>query len=242
MRKTGFLLLLLFLVSCAHRRDLKTVQFPYANELLATIQERNSNRLPASIELEAREDKSTRRIYFSSLYYQYLTFGSYLEKTRDLNYCPQFHHDKLEVEGWQVPEVSAYRATHIQPEGKDFFPELVFHQDFSIRDYHEQIRDEIVTLCEEGLSDNFYKFDNLVTHHAPRSSFHFQPEAMKSLLKIPIFANFYLIKMMEKSQHHSGHRDEKLFIEVTRTHWFDSYISTASKKRSHFLRDKMVKR
>lgn len=244
MQKLLWFFILISLAGCSHFDETpKVVHFPYAPELLKSIQANATNRAPASINLEAEEEKSTRRVYFSSLYHQYLTLGTHLEKKNNIEFCPQFHHDKIEADSFNVPKITLYKKNHVGTEGQNFFPELAFDRRFSLKNYHQLIKNEIDTLCEEGVSDNFYKFDNLVTHYAAKKSFHMSNAAMESVLKIPIFANFYLIKMIENPNVvNFSYPNEKLFIDMTRTHWFDHYVSEASKRRSNFLRNRVVKR
>lgn len=246
MNKLLFVLLSIFVASCAHspNQGEKVVHFPYASDLLKTIQG-TAARAPASIESAKPEEegKSTRRVYFTSLYHQYLTLGEHLNKEGEITSCPQFHHDKLQTETYVVPKLSMAPRTSIQETGKDFFPELAFNKNFSLRDYHAVIKSEIETLCEEGLSDNFYKFDNLVTHYANKKSFHRNTKAMESVLKIPVFANFYLLKMLRPQETVSfSHPHEKQFIQMTQTQWFDLYVTEASRLRSNFMKNKMVQR
>lgn len=231
------------MISCAHRPAMeKTVQFPYAGELLQKVQQ-SAARAPASVESDEQTGKSARRVYFSALYHQYLALGSYFQKETEIASCPQFHHDKLETEAYTVPKIALYKPNHIQEEGKNFFPELAFAGKDSLKEYHQGMRQELEVLCEEGLSDNFYKFDNLVTHYAHNKSFHLRPQAMESVLKIPVFANFYLVKMLSAQRGMDlSHPEETRFIEMTQTHWFKNYISEASRLRSSFIKNKLVKR
>lgn len=229
-------------VGCAHVSDNpKTVEFPYAAELLEKIQH-SVARVPASVELDEVEQPSPRRIYFSALYHQYLTIGQHLNKKGDIQFCPQFHHDKVETDSGLVPKVSLYPVSQIDEEGKDYFPEMVFNKEFSLKDYHKVIKSELVTLCEDGVSDNFYKFDNLVTHYADKKAFHTRPDAMRSVLKIPVFANFYLVKMLEIPGTSLNSPEEKRFIKLTQTHWFEKYVTEAGRLRNNFTKNKMVQR
>lgn len=242
MKNLSFGVLSCLLVSCSHFQEApKTVQFPYAKDLVARAQS-SVGRTPASVTEEDLEEKSPRRVYFSALYHQYLTLGHYLGKKTDVKFCPQFHHDKLETDSDLVPKVSLYQSSHVDQDGKDYFPELAFNKNFSLRDYHQVIKEEVVTLCEEGISDNFYKFDNLVTHYSHKKSFHHDPKAMASVLKIPVFANFYLVKMLEVPGLEMTSKEETRFINLTNTYWFRNYVSEASRMRSNFIKIKMVKR
>jgi hypothetical protein len=233
----------IFVVSCAHERAVvePMVHFSYAPDLLETIQ-KSPLRKPASA-LTATEEKSPRRAYFSSLYHQSLVIGQFLKKDSRREFCPQFHHDKIATEGYYVPHMVAYPKSQVEAEGKEFFPELAFNKNFSLKQYYTQIESELDTLCEEGLSDNYYKFDNLVTHHATNPSFHANPKAMESVLKIPVFANLYLIRMLQgDAQVAVTSPEEQLLIKLTQTHWFDRYLTEASRLRPTFIKNKLVRR
>lgn len=240
--KNFVLVLPLLLISCSHmREEQKVVQFPYAEELVEKVQ-KVAVRAPAS-ELTVDEEKSPRRTYFITLYHQYLTFTRYLGKENEVQSCPQFHHDKIETEAFSVPKVTFYNNPKVGADGKAYFPEAVFKNKFSLEDYHADLSGELATLCEEGVSDNFYKFDNLITHYADKASFHKNKTAMASVLKIPVFANFYLLKMMDTDKKQKfSHPEEKRFIELTRTQWFPDYIQEASRMRNSFLDNKLVTR
>lgn len=242
MKNIGFGILSVLFVSCAHFNgsDKVVVQFPYATDLLQKVQ-MTSSRAPASLEDELSQ-KSPRRVYFSALYHQYLTLGKHLGKKTDIKSCPQFHHDKLETDSSLLPKVTFTQSTDVDAEGKDYFPELAFNKDFSLRDYHKTVKTEIEILCEDGDSDNYYKFDNLVTHYSHKKSFHQDPKAMASVLKIPVFANFYLVKMLEIPGLKLTSPEEKRFILLTQTHWFENYVTEASRMRNNFIKNKMVRR
>lgn len=242
MKKLSLGLLSVMVISCAHMQESpKTVQFPYAADLLQKVQMR-TGRVPASFDSEDLSEKSPRRVYFSALYHQYITLGQHLNKKNDMSFCPQFHHDRIETDSGIVPKVSLYHSQNVDSEGKDYFPELAFNKDFSLRDYHKVIKTELEILCEEGVSDNFYKFDNLVTHYAHKKSFHQDPKAMASVLKIPVFANFYLVKMLEIPGFDITSPEEKRFIQLTNTYWFENYVAEASRMRNNFIKNKMVRR
>ncbi len=116
------------------------MHFPYAPELLKSIQDSTTGRKMASVpDLSAEEEKSSRRVYFSTLYHQYLILGPHLGKKSDLDFCPQFHHDKIETDALGVPEITFYKASSVDDEGRAFFPELAFGRKFSLKDYHAEI-------------------------------------------------------------------------------------------------------
>ncbi|HXH29589.1 MAG TPA: hypothetical protein VNJ01_02140 [Bacteriovoracaceae bacterium] len=230
-------------MSCALvKAPVKTVHFPYVQELVEQVQ-KNVARTPAAFEFTADPEISTRRVYFSGLYHQYLTLGQNLGKLPDLGSCPQFHHDKLETDALAVPQVSSLQKPSVDSQDRAYFPELVFTKEFSLGDYHLVIKSELDQLCEDGVSDNFFKFDNLVTHYANNKNFHLSPKAMSSVLKIPVFANFYLVNMLRgPAAVNSPSAAPTRFISMTNTGWFEKYVAEATHRRGSFLKNKMVKR
>jgi hypothetical protein len=243
MNQSPFILLLLLTASCASNphNNPKTVQFPYALELLEKVQ-KSAGRMPASLVQEGESDRSPRRVYFSALYHQYLTLGEHLGNKSAINFCPQFHHDKLETDAGIIPKVTVYQTLKMEGKDRAFFPELAFSKDFSLADYLDEIQSEISILCEDGVSDNFYKFDNLITHYSQRDAFHKHPGAMASVLKIPVFANFYLVKMLQIAGPGDSSPEERRFIRLTKTYWFENYVTEAHRVRNSFIKNKMVRR
>lgn len=232
-----------FLNSCSHfsPENEKIVQFPFAQELLERVQA-NPSRLPASIDEIKFNEKSPRRIYFGAYYKQYLTLARFLSHENEIHFCPQFHHDKIQTDSSNLTKVSFYRRTDDEELKKEYFPELVFNQAFTIQDHLNSMKKELITLCEDGVSDNFYKFDNLINHYANKISFHKNPESMRSVLKIPVFSNYYLIRMLEAPDLNLASNDEKGVIQLSKAHWFEEYISHATKQRKSLISNKMVKR
>lgn len=215
---------------------------PFAPELVEEMQQMAA-RAPASLEVTDVEGKSPRRVYFTALYHQYLSLSNHLGVETDLNSCPQFHHDKIETDSVVVPKFSIFKTSGVTSASKEFFPELAFTKKFSLKDHQEEMRAEIDVLCEEGVSDNYYKFDNLVTHYASKKSFHSRPDSMKSVLKIPVFANYYLLKMIQSPNALTFiHPEERKVITMTQTHWFEKYVSEAQRMRSNLIKNRMVQR
>lgn len=218
------------------------MELPFAPELVEEMQQMAA-RAPASLEVTDVEGKSPRRVYFTALYHQYLSLSNHLGVETDLNSCPQFHHDKIETDSVVVPKFSIFKTSGVTSASKEFFPELAFTKKFSLKDHQEEMRAEIDVLCEEGVSDNYYKFDNLVTHYASKKSFHSRPDSMKSVLKIPVFANYYLLKMIQSPNALTFiHPEERKVITMTQTHWFEKYVSEAQRMRSNLIKNRMVQR
>ena len=242
--KSMALISALFLVGCSHVVVAPKVamELPFATHLVEEMQQ-TQGRMPASLVETEVEGKSPRRVYFTALYHQYLTLGHHLGEGPSLASCPQFHHDKVETDDVVIPKMSIFKNLKVAPSDKGFFPELAFTKKFSLKDHHESIREEINVLCEEGVSDNYYKFDNLITHYAGKKSFHQKPDSMKSVLKIPVFANYYLLKMLQSPHNLSFvHPEERKVITMTQTHWFERYVNEAHRMRNDLIKNRTVQR
>jgi hypothetical protein len=61
----------------------------------------------------------------------------------------------------------------------------------------EKTLEEIKELCENGSGENYYAFENLITHMRANKEYHRSKEAMESLLKITLFSNLALISALE---------------------------------------------
>lgn len=238
MKTLGLGFLSIFLVSCAHTDHTKNVvALPYAEELVTQVQ-KTGGRLPASVPTFEMMEVSTRKVYFSALYEQYRSLGTYLGEEEKLNSCPQFHSEKQELDKKTFAHYEHATPTEVASHDATYFPEQAFTKTFSLKDYQKTVKAELTTLCEEGVSDNYYKYENLVTHFAHNGKFHRTPSSMKSVLKIPVFANHYLIEMMTNTKSEHG----KKFIELSKTEWFEKYVREATHKRKTLLESQMARR
>ena len=228
-------------MSCSHHKSVKNeIRLPYSADLLKDIQ--RVTRTPSSISDEL-ESASNRRLYFSILYQQYKMLSSHLGTSVSIKFCPQFHTERLNADTASKTHflIQGYKIDPIQ---NSFFPEQIFQGDYSFHDYQQNIHEELVTLCDEGVSDNFYKFDNLMTYHVNRNDFHKGgAKSMEALLKIPIYANFYLFRMIQAQALSYPHNTaEKNLIKVSRVHWFEHYVNEAREVRESLMNNKTVQR
>jgi hypothetical protein len=136
------------------------------------------------------------------------------------------------VDSYYLPEIYFSKVKNLREEKRDYFPENTFSHPEDLLSYYESIESEVRELCERGFSDNFYKYDNLITYHVGRKEFHESPRSMRALLNIPIFANYYLISMM-RSPYEIDYTPagSKEFIFKARATWFENYVSSAQKGR-----------
>jgi len=215
-------------VGCAHsNKGHETLELAYSDDLLEQVQ-KEAYRVPASaMELEAEEGKSLRRVYFGVLYQQYLSLNDIAGEANEVKYCPQFHHDKISVE-------EKFEKSKIvkSVSNKNNFTK-----------HYASIKTEVNTLCEEGRSDNYYKFDNLITYHVNRPQFHRSANSMKAVLKIPVFANYYYLKMISHpSEFLAQTQEEKEMFKLSKTFWFEKYVVLAQTYRNGMIKAEMVKR
>lgn len=185
-------LFLMLIVGCSSQKVLQNhVSYQVDKDLLQKIQAQgNWSRTPASSVMEM-ENLSTKRVYFKTLFEQYLTFTS-----NKIEHCPAFHLDFLEarpLEGF----VAHKRADQIVA----------------------SMEEELLELCEKGVSSNYYRFENLVNYHVKKRSFHQDPTSIFSLLKIPVFQNMYELKTS-----HGVVINHPQLMELTHTYWFATYL------------------
>jgi hypothetical protein len=59
--------------------------------------------------------------------------------------------------------------------------------------------DEVKELCEYGSSDNYYIFENLITHSSKVGPFKASQESLKTLFKTTLFANMAILTSIKKT-------------------------------------------
>jgi len=234
MMRVLALIFLAWIQSCAHHSSKEiVVDLPYKEELLQEVIHKEHARRPASLQIQ----KSNRRIYFTTLYHQYKTLARAVQSKADLDSCPQFHHDKINVDEHPLEQIQWFSKFKNEKHHDFLFPEAIFKNQSAVMSYFGSIETEVKELCENGYSDNFYKFDNLVVYHTGKNDFHQKVSSMKAVLKIPIFANFYLLKMMRNPFERLEESSElSSFIEKSNTFWFKEYVLVAQKKRHEIPR------
>lgn len=71
---------------------------------------------------------------------------------------------------------------------------------------------ELKKLCEYGASDNYYLFENLLTHFNTEDAFNNSMDSLRAVLKIPVFANLLLLRSLDPQFVYYG---KKQFYEVS---------------------------
>lgn len=185
----------LLIVGCSSQKVLQNqAHFQVDEALLQKLQaETLLVRAPASLEDKAY---SPRRIYFKSLYEQYLTYTKLAQAPESIEHCPAFHQDFLEAKRMDGPMVSRHLKQKIK-----------------------ETEAELTQLCDKGVSANYYKFENLITYHVNKKAFHQNPASIFSLLKIPVFQNMYELKTT-----YGIETNHPQLIQITSVNWFSLYL------------------
>jgi hypothetical protein len=104
----------------------------------------------------------------------------------------------------------------------------------AINIYIGKMYNEIHTLCYQGVSQSYFKFENMVTTKRVKLS-QASLKSMQILLKNPLYVNQLLIKSLHKGKVKANHRtiastkkNKKIVSEVYQrfnTNWFNSYVN-----------------
>ena len=182
--------------------------------------------------LDHQKKTSLRRVYFKALYDQYLRWNQAQEGMNPLSSCPQYHHDKLTVEETYqaqkafVTPVSSYPSKEelmshpewflsLKKKGKKMRafewgqkekanPQVAMNK--AIKGQWKNLEQELTVMCEEGVSENFFKIENIVTYFSNREDFDSGVKGLKAFMKIPVFANI----LIENSVTHASASDIEL--------------------------------
>ena len=102
-----------------------------------------------------------------------------------------------------------------------------------------KILNELEELCEDGTSDNFYAYQNLITHINNQKGLPPSKENMETLLKVSVFYNMTLIESLKANAQKSmrsissvkeeGAIDNQLLYRM-KADWADSYLDKINGK------------
>lgn len=83
----------------------------------------------------------------------------------------------------------------------------------ALEEHAQKNKSELVELCESGASDNYYTFENLLTHFSNKDRFNNSLDSLKAVLKIPVFANLFLLRSIDPN--YVSYSDDQ-FYEVSK--------------------------
>lgn len=190
-----------------------------------------------------QEGRALRRVYFSLLYQQYHQLSFLMKTKTDIKFCPQFHSDKATMD--DELKYNSFKGDLFKMTEADaiYFPETHLQEKSSTKIFLSEVKKELTTLCEEGITDDYYKLENIVSYHGNRESFHRSPESMSALLKIPVFAHLYYLKTVQAPfsvAHTEFNKHEKELLDRTGAKWVHQYVVEVRKKRLSIVESAML--
>lgn len=230
------------------------------------IEVKKVSKTPKRSIASAYDEKLTNRhLYFLSLYGQQKKLEMLLGKKSAVNSCPSFHQVLLENE--EVKNSSAVSLTtdvslgeHLlegdfvafypvlavpYSEEKDLYTKMVennwsntnYHLKKGLEHYYSLAQKELDQLCDTGVSDGYYIFENLVTYFKEEQKLGQSLNSLKALLKVPVLANIMIIDNLKNPNfdHSILSNFEFSLLERSNITWFTGYLDQLNTKRKLIL-------
>jgi hypothetical protein len=103
-----------------------------------------------------------------------------------------------------------------------------------------KILNELQELCEDGVSDNFYAYQNLLIHADTKKDLTPSKKSMETLLKVSLFLNMTLIESLKSNAKLSARSissvkegdaiDNQLLYRM-KADWADDYLKNIKKNK-----------
>ena len=128
----------------------------------------------------------------------------------------------------------------IRREGISFLPKIV---QGALSIHLSKIYGELKELCESGLSDNYYNYENLITISKMKSGFLSSKESMKILFKLTMFSNMALLDSLQytegkKSRRPSSFHASNFYVDEImkrlKVRWVWEYFEEVDRRRKKF--------
>jgi hypothetical protein len=208
---------------------------------------------------------SDKRLYFMSLLSQYELMRTMVKnETPNLTICPHFHSSVVEYKEEHGEYKTLHKAETKAKAGGDeaLYPELqlkVSNQGLTLKEelanqekeevlekalsnHAKNTFNELRELCEYGVSDNFYAFENLMTH-IKNSGFAKNSESANVLFKTPIYANDLIMNSLSFKSSEPTRGPASANLNSTENdylrelsarmnaHWYYDYVANLKKER-----------
>lgn len=206
-----------------------------------------------ALELEAEDKKpSLRRLYFRALYQQFSMLKNTSHSKRQLNSCPQFHHDKLIVDESMSKKSTSFGMSTARPGQEElaYYPEWMLPSNkdakaapiwsrkgnsnklmnSALKVHVSKIHQELKVLCEDGSTDSYFRLENMVTYFAGRPQLK-EKQGLTAFLKIPVFSTMLLLRSTQEGAKETFTSHDRDLIEKVRGEHFERYIVELRKKR-----------
>ncbi len=164
---------------------------------------------------EHQKKTSLRRVYFKALYDQYLRWNQSEATGDSISFCPQYHHDKLVVEenhqsrkmlisnvdsypskdelaaspGWSLSMMKKGKKMRAFEWGQRENAKPQEAMSKAIKGQWRRLEKEVHQMCEDGVSENFFKIENIVTYFSMKEDFDSGVKGLRAFMKIPVFTN-----------------------------------------------------
>ena len=220
---------------------------------------------------EKLEAYNNKNLYFLTLYSQYDSFKKLSGvQSNDVMICPSFH-SLLLTNKKMIEQMSApYRNLSLQlntPKGDPaLYPEYSLKLDNSspplwdlLKENKAQAKNELLSraidqhvknlsselqeLCEFGQSDNYFIFENLISHLKENEDFSTSDAATDALFKTTVFSNMAILKGLamqarNRSRGIASHQDntngfEKEIMYRLDASWMNQYFAEIKNRRGH---------
>ncbi|EQC46235.1 hypothetical protein [Bacteriovorax sp. Seq25_V] len=164
-----------------------------------------ASRYPASADRE-EINESNKSVYFLSLYDQYHAMTDlYPQYKKQIKYCPTFHQQLVKK---SPKEVKYSLKDQISFEDKSIVSSLDYEGQAPSRKvlpkamakYMDQTHAELTELCENGVSSNYYIYENFITLAQKKGVIGKDEKSLNALYKTTIFYNESLLSSISAKE------------------------------------------
>lgn len=209
---------------------------------------KSRSRSISSIHVES--ETNNKELYFTTLYHQYKKIASLSKKADEIKSCPAFHQTWLGFnKGSTHSSLNlpySYKEVIKNNHSLASFPELGLETEegkkvidyvhserklqadtiiSALKNYNEKNYNELLELCDKGVSANYFVFENMTAFYSKEEAFHKSGKALISFLKMPIVSNSLIIDRFTSST--------DVFTEISYRNealgrlgagWFENYL------------------
>ncbi len=217
-------------------------------------------RRPASIKKKKDQNVSlnNKSLYFITLYDQYKKLLPFTNKDySDIKVCPQFHSllvqkphlfkKKITKRKWSISDIdnkSDHPIWNLPLQQNSLTPtvsqevavgaSLFKTAQKAVNIHTEKTFNELSELCEYGLSDNYYIFENLVGHLSKEMNKINPQEDLRIMIKTSLYFNMILIKTLHRSESKgrsiSSVKEDGIYqgevMQRTGSNWAEAYLQS----------------
>ncbi len=197
---------------------------------------------------------TNQKLYLYTLMVQHNVYKATLDFEKDLRICPQFHNDLLtekeDLSFSQFDSTIEREFMSLSNEDIVYYPELALTIDekplytfignsvltqkykHALLIKAEQNYQEIQQLCDNGNSDGYFVFTNLIKHIQENPNYLSDKDVYKAVFKIPAIANMLILKGSTKNAEFIDyHPVESEVLSRLNANWIKDYIHTINNYR-----------